>query len=142
MKLDEKNISSHLKDIYNFEIKTTDLPLIRHCMTQAETIIKNFCHVSTIPEGAVHPAIDFICAKFLKHKIDTGTLVDENGEPLYSFSVPETSVKMGDVSVSYESGYGRFLDNNGLFNEIERLADEMNFKREIVHFRRIKWPRS
>lgn len=138
MKLDEQLISAHLKEFYGYEPQNDDL-LIKHLILQAETLIKNFCHLNTIPNGAVHPAIDYICGRFLLHKINTGTLVDEEGEPLYEFNAPESSVKVGNVSVNYESGYGSLTDDNGFLNLVTQLADENNLKKEIVHFRKIKW---
>ena len=138
MKLDEQTISAHLKEFFGYEPKPYD-PLIKHYLTQVETLIKNFCHRSDIPEGAVHPAIDYICGRYLLHKINTGTLVDDDGSPLYSFSAPETSVKVGNVSVNYESGYGSLVEDNGFLSLVNQLASEENFKKEIVHFRKVKW---
>lgn len=138
MKLDEQTICAHLKIFYGYEPKNESL-LIKHLMYEAETLIKNFCHVKTIPEGAVHPAIDYVCGRYLKHKIDTGTLVDEDGEPLYEFESPESSVKIGDVSISYASGYGMYEGDNAFLGLVNDLADENHFKHELSHFRKIKW---
>lgn len=137
MKLDEQAVERHLREIYGYQTVVADLPLIRHVIYQVETLIKNFCHVKQVPSGAVHPAIDYICAKFLKHKIDTGTLIDEEGNPLYSFSAPEASVTMGDVTVSYESGYGALIADNGFLSLVNEMADEHSFKLKIVHFRKV-----
>lgn len=141
MQLDERNVSTHLMEIFGFKVKESDLVLIRHFIVSTETLIKNFCHVSKVPQGAVHPAIEHICGKFLKHKFETGTLTDDEGNPLYTFSSPEASVTVGDVSVSYESGYGSIIDDNAFLGLVNELADEHNFKLKIVHFRRVKWPR-
>lgn len=139
MKLDELTVNAHLEYIFGYKPKKDDILLIKHLIKTTETLIKNFCHVSTIPEGAVHPALDFICGRFFKHKLETGTLVDEDGNPLYHFVTPESSVSVGDVSVSYESGYGAVYGDNGFLELVNKLSDEHNFKLEIVHFRKIKW---
>lgn len=137
-KLDELSINAHLK-LYGYTVQEPDLFIIQHFIEETETLIKNFCHIKTIPAGAVHPAIKYICGRFLLHKINTGTLVDEEGNPLYQFSPPESSVTVGDVSVGYQSGYGSMIDDNGYLALIQELANTENFKKEIVHFRRIKW---
>lgn len=135
--LDEETVSGHLKNFYGYNLKFEDSLLIKHLIYQTETLIKNFCHIKTIPEGAVHPALDYICGRFLKHKIDTGSLTDNEGNPLYSFHAPEASVTMGDVSVSYESGYGAVAGDNAFLAMVNELADEKNFKLKIVHFRKV-----
>lgn len=138
MKLDEQIVSAHLKEIYGYEVEPDDL-LLKHIIQSAITLIHNFCHRSDIPDGAVHPAIEYICGRYLLTKIQTGTLVDDDGNPLYEFASPETSVKMGNVSVNYESGYGSLTGDNMFLSHLQELADEKNFKLELVHFRKIKW---
>ena len=138
MKLDEQTVSAHLKYFYGYEPKNESL-LIKHLITQAETIIKNFCHINTIPEGAVHPAIDYICGRYFLFKISNGTLVDDDGNPWKTFSAPESGVTMGDVTVNYNGAYGYLTDDNAFLDMVNELADENNLKREVVHFRKVKW---
>ena len=139
MKLDEQTVYAHLKFIYGYEPVENESLLINHLITQAQTLIKNFCHINTIPEGAVHPAIDYICGRYFLFKINNGTLVDKEGNPWKVFEAPESSVSMGDVSVGYDSNYGYLTGDNAFLSMVNELADEENFKKEIVHFRKIKW---
>lgn len=136
--LDEQTVYAHLKDLYGVVPEHNDL-LLKHLITSTVTLIQNFCHRTDIPAGAVHPAIDYICGRYLLHKIQTGTLVDKEGNPLFEFYAPEASVSIGDVSVSYESGYGSIAGNNGLLGQLNEMASEKNLKLALVHFRKVKW---
>lgn len=138
MKLDEQTVCAHLKEVYGIQAEPDEL-LLRHIVKSAETLIHNFCHRSDIPDGAVHPAIEYICGRYLLTKIETGTLVDDDGNPLYEFFAPETSVKMGNVSVNYESGYGSLTGDNALLAHLQEVGSEKNLKLELVHFRKVKW---
>ena len=138
MKLDETSVRAHLKYVFGIEVKD-DTMLIRHIIGRTEDLIHNFCHRSDIPDGAVHPAIEYVCGHYLLNKINTGTLTDDDGNPLYEFARPESSVKMGDVSINFESGYGSLEGDNGLLALANEMADEKRLKLELAHFRKVKW---
>lgn len=136
--LDVQSICAHIKDLYGYDA-SNDLLLINTLIDHTKTLIKNFCHIKTIPEGAVHPAIEYICGRYFKHKINTGTLTNEDGTPWKTFVAPESSVKVGDVSIGYNANYASLSGDNAFLDMVEELASERNLKLKIVHFRRIKW---
>lgn len=135
-----EDVCDHLKFICGYTVKEDDSYLLSHLITEVETLIKNFCHVRSIPAGAVHPAVTYICGLFLKHKIRTGTLTDADGQPLYEFYTPESSVRIGDVTISSDASYSYLEGDNGVLAMVEEMADKKNFLLELTHFRKVKMP--
>lgn len=131
---DQSFIENVLKRLVSFgySLKEDDDDFaISFAIQKVENHIKNFCHVSTIPDG-LHPAmVDAICGEFLLMKKQTGQLcitdLDLTNEAV-------TSIKEGDTTVQFASG-----DSNGV--KLDKFIAYLinSVKGDLVCYRKLKW---
>ncbi len=79
------------------EAETTEL--LEDALARADQFIRNFCHISEIPDGLVYALADIACGYFLRDAYNTGKLDD-----MYGISGAVSSLKIGDTQVNYTDG--------------------------------------
>lgn len=115
--------------------------MLEHLAKSVTDFIREFCNIKTIPAELKHPAIEMICGDFLYFKKLSGGLVGADGEPLYESDRGETSVKVGNITVNFESSnsYTGLSDEAQFDNEIAEMRDRRRWKKLLMKYRKIKW---
>lgn len=112
-----------------YTITETDNIILKFICEKVENHIKNFCNISTIPDGLKHVYVDMVCGEFLAEKSSLNQLGAD-------FNVDEAiaSVTMGDVSVSYDK-------NASPAAKLQALIDGLKNPKagELICYRKIKW---
>ena len=110
-----------------------DRNAIEYTIADAESYVKLFCNIETIPESLHHKLVNRICGTFLMFKKNMGLLNQSN----FNFEMAEKTIKLGDTSVTYAIGEGD-MTPEGRFDEAIK-AMLRDFDKNLVVFRRLVW---
>ena len=91
----------------------------------------NYCNITIIPEIIEPRLIDRVCADFLSHKKNTGTLTNFN----YDTVIKE--VKEGDTTIKYAVGQGEDTPENRFDSFVKSL--ERGYDKYLTPHRRLRW---
>lgn len=113
-----------------FKIVDDDINLLAFCFKKAENYIKNFCNVSSVPDGLEFVFIDLICGEFLKELSNRSIgVTDEDKDNMDRIR----SITEGDTSVTYELGKTKEERMKSLIDDL------LNKNEELLCYRKIKW---
>lgn len=142
MNINFQDISDHLS-IYGYTVTEEDSNLIKHLEKKVVNFILQFCNIRKLPVELQHPAIEMICGDFLYIKKMNGELVDSLGNPIGGETERgETSVKVGNVTVNFESSnqYNNSSSAAALLEEeIEEMRNRKKWKKLLSKYRVLKW---
>ena len=110
-----------------------DRDAIEYTIADAESYVKLFCNIETVPESLHYKLVNRICGVFLMFKKNMGLL----GETNFNFEKAEKSIKLGDTSVTYAIGEGDMTPEQRFDEAIKSLMRD--FDKNLVLFRRLVW---
>jgi len=93
--------------------------------------VKNYCHITTIPDILEPRIIDRTCADFLFYKKNSGSLEGFNYDAVIK------SIKEGDTQIQYAVGQGEDTPENRFDTFVKSL--ERGFDKWITPHRRLRW---
>jgi len=93
--------------------------------------VKNYCHITTIPDILDPRIIDRTCADFLFYKKNSGSLEGFNYDAVIK------SIKEGDTQIQYAVGQGEDTPENRFDTFVKSL--ERGFDKWITPHRRLRW---
>ena len=91
--------------------------------------VKNYCHISTIPEILDPRIIDRVCSDFLYYKKNSGSLKGFNYDAVIK------SIREGDTQIQYAVGQGEDTPENRFDTFVKSL--ERGFDKWITPHRRL-----
>lgn len=111
----------------------TDDFILNLLIEKVETVIKNNCNISEIPEDLQSIAIDMVVGYFLKEKKSIAI------DSLLNLDLTQAiqSIREGDTSVTYAIGNGNETPEQRLNTLINYLIYEN--EKVLVSYRCIKW---
>ena len=110
-----------------------DKDAIEYTIADAESYVKLFCNITTVPESIHHKLVNRVCGTFLMFKKNMGLLNETN----FNFEKAEKSIKLGDTSVTYAIGEGDMTPEQRFDTAINALMRD--FDKNLVLFRRLVW---
>lgn len=110
-----------------------DQDAIEYTIADAESYVKLFCNITTVPESLHHKLVNRVCGTFLMFKKNLGLLNETN----FNFEKAEKSIKLGDTSVTYAIGEGDMTPEQRFDTAIDALMRD--FDKNLVLFRRLVW---
>lgn len=110
-----------------------DKDAIEYTIADAESYVKLFCNITTVPESLHHKLVNRVCGTFLMFKKNLGLLTETN----FNFEKAEKSIKLGDTSVTYAIGEGDMTPEQRFDTAINALMRD--FDKNLVLFRRLVW---
>lgn len=104
--------------------------ILSDALTRADQYIRNFCHISEIPDGLRYALTDLACGYFLQNQYNTGKL-----DEIYGIDARVNSLSIGDTQVSYSE------DSPNANARVTALIDDLlNGKRgDLLRYRRLCW---
>ncbi len=104
--------------------------LLEDALARADQFIRNFCHISEIPDGLLYARTDMACGYLLQDLYNTGQL-----DEVYGISGTVSSLKIGDTQVNYTDGTASA--NTRVLSMIDEL---INGKRgDLLRYRKLCW---
>lgn len=91
----------------------------------------DYCNITELPEIIKPRMIDRICASFLFHKKNSGTMEG------FDYDLAVKSIKEGDTTINYVVGQGEDTPENRFDSLVKQL--ERGYDKWITHFRRLQW---
>lgn len=114
--------------VYDSAAETVEL--LEDALARADQFIRNFCHISEIPDDLKYTWTDIACGYFLRDLYNIGRLDD-----LYGISGTVSSLKIGDTQVNYTDGTASA--NARVLSIIDELT---NGKRgDLLRYRKLCW---
>ena len=110
-----------------------DREAIEYTIADAQSYVKLFCNIETVPESLHYKLVNRVCGVFLMFKKNMGLLNETN----FNFEKAEKTIKLGDTSVTYAIGEGD-MTPEGRF-EVAINALMRDFDKNLVLFRRLVW---
>lgn len=110
-----------------------DQNAIEYTIADAESYVKLFCNITTVPESLHYKLVNRVCGVFLMFKKNMGLLNQTN----FNFEKAEKSIKLGDTSVTYAIGEGDMTPEQRFDEAIKALMRD--FDKNLVLFRRLVW---
>lgn len=125
-------IKNRLQNI-GYEVTENDDFIIKFLIEKVETIIKNNCNISTIPEDLNPIAVDMVIGYFLKEKKSTAI------DTLLGLDLTQAvqSIKEGDTSITFAIGNGNETPEQKLNSLINHLIYDS--EKMLVSYRCFKW---
>lgn len=117
-------------DSFGYKAKEEDAWSLSFAMQKVENHIKNFCNVSSVPEGLFNIAVDMVCGEFLFAKKQTGQLTV--GELDLSCAIEQISE--GDTTVTFGDGTSDEDKFTMLLNHLMNKGEG-----DFICFRKLKW---
>lgn len=110
-----------------------DKDAIEYTIADAESYVKLFCNIETVPESIHYKLVNRVCGVFLMFKKNMGLLNQTN----FDFEKAEKTIKLGDTSVTYAIGDGDMTPEARFDEAIKALMRD--FDKNLVLFRRLVW---
>lgn len=115
---------------FGYILKEDDAWVICFATQKVENHIKNYCNITSVPDGLFNVAVDMVCGEFLFTKKQTGKLelsdLDLDGAIM--------SIKEGDVQVNFGSGTSDDEKFSVLLNYLMHNGDG-----DLICYRKIRW---
>jgi hypothetical protein len=116
-----------------YVVLAEDEDAINYTIADAESYVKLFCNIETVPESLHYKLVNRVCGVFLMFKKNMGLLTDTN----FNFEKAEKTIKLGDTSVTYAIGEGDMTPEGRFETAINALMRD--FDKNLVLFRRLVW---
>ena len=130
--LSESFYEAVLKRLVSFgcTLREDDAWVICFAMQKVENHIKNYCNITSVPDGLFNVAVDVVCGEFLFTKKQTGQL--DIGDLDLDDAI--TSIKEGDTQVNFGSGTSDDEKFSVLLNYLQHNGDG-----DLICYRKIRW---
>ena len=116
-----------------YVVLAEDKDAIDYTIADAESYVKLFCNIETVPESLHYKLVNRVCGVFLMFKKNMGLLNETN----FNFEKAEKSIKLGDTSITYAIGEGDMTPEQRFDTAINALMRD--FDKNLVLFRRLVW---
>ena len=118
---------------FGYEVKESDLPIMRFCIDKVTSTIENECNIKGVPEGLKHISVDMAAGEFLKAK-KTFSPSDISGLDL---NAAVKQIQVGDTNTVFSYGEGCQTAEARLDALIDRLLT--CGREEFSCYRKIRW---
>lgn len=116
-----------------YTVLLEDREAIEYTIADAESYVKLFCNIETVPESLHYKLVNRVCGVFLMFKKNMGLLNQTN----FNFEKAEKTIKLGDTSITYAIGEGDMTPEARFDSAINALMRD--FDKNLVLFRRLVW---
>ena len=117
-------------DSFGYELKEADTWGLCFAMQKVENHIKNFCNVSSVPDGLFNVAVDMACGEFLFTKKQTGQLEISTLDLTGAIK----QISEGDTTVSFVDGASDEEKFNQMLSYLMTKGEG-----DFICFRKIRW---
>ncbi len=116
-----------------YEFIESDDFILKFLIEKVETVIKNNCNISDIPEDLKPIAVEMVVGYFLKEKKSTAI------DTLLGIDLTQAvqSIREGDTSITFAIGNGNDTPEQKLNSLINHLINDN--EKVLVSYRCLKW---
>lgn len=116
---------------FGYIVKTEELAQVDYELEKILNYVKNYCHITEIPDILDLRICDRVCAEYLFIKKNSGKL---DG---FDYDAAVKQIKEGDTTISYAVGQGEDTPENRFDALVKQL--ERGFDKWITPYRALRW---
>lgn len=116
---------------FGYTVSEDEYEQVEYELEYTINYVINYCNITEIPTILDYRIINRVCAEFLFHKKNSGTLTDFDYDTLIK------EIKEGDTTVKYAVGEGADTAEDRFDKFVKQL--ERGFDKWITPHRRLRW---